>query len=157
MALFEGNYEIIFHVDSFSEDRKEQFVEFIKKWRADHPFKYDNWIENLDYDSFKSVLWGGNDPDNIEDLHSFLLDAAKEFPELGADGDGNGDDIASGSWKTEYKFLLKNGVLKWDENEWSSNSKSKGTRRNSKERYHKQNRLLRNQPQRQRYLEKIPC
>ena len=119
MALFEGNYEINFHVDSLSDERKEQFVEFIKKWRSEHPFTYDNWVENLDYDTFKSVLWGGNDPDNIEDLHNFLLEAAKEFPELEADGDGNGDDVASGSWSTEYSFSLKNGVLEWDENEWS--------------------------------------
>lgn len=119
MALFEGEYQIHFYIDNLLDDRKEQFIEFIKKWREDHPFKYDNWIENLDYDSFSSVLLGGNDPDNIEDLHNFLIEAAKEFPELEADGDGHGDDVASGSWSTEYSFTLKNGELQWDENEWS--------------------------------------
>lgn len=118
MALFEGNYEINFYVDNLSDERKGQFVEFIKKWRADHPLEYDNWTENMDFDAYRSVLWGGNDPDNIEDIHNFLIEAAKVFPELEAEGDGNGDDVASGSWSTEYKFALKDGVLEWKEDTW---------------------------------------
>jgi len=105
MALFEGNYEIHFYLDSFSVDRREQFTEYIKRWRQEHPLGYDNWIENFDFNAFESVLWGGNDPENIEDTHNFLIEAAKEFPELEAVGNGDGEDMASGSWKTKYKFF----------------------------------------------------
>lgn len=119
MATFEGNYDINFDVNKLTDERKDQFVQFIKKWRENHPLGYDNWTENLDYVAMKSEFWGGNDPANIEDLHNFLQDAAKAFPELEADGNGDGADVASGEWETEYKFSLKDGVLEWDENEWS--------------------------------------
>ena len=119
MALFEGNYEIQFYLDDFSDERKAEFAEYIKRWGEEHPLGYDNWIENFDFNAFESALWGGNDPENIEDMHNFLIEAAKEFPELEASGDGDGEDMASGSWKTKYKFSLKNGVLEWDEDEWS--------------------------------------
>lgn len=119
MALFEGNYEIHFYLDDFSDDRKVEFAEYIKSWGQEHPLGYDNWIENFDFNTFESVLWGGNDPENIEDMHNFLIEAAKAFPELEASGDGDGEDMASGSWKTKYEFSLKNGVLEWDEDEWS--------------------------------------
>ena len=119
MALFEGNYEIRFYLDDFSDNRKSQFAEFIKRWGQEHHLGYDNWIENFDFNLFESVLWGGNDPENIEDMHNFLIEAAKAFPELKATGDGDGEDMASGSWSTKYKFSLKNGVLDWDEDEWS--------------------------------------
>lgn len=125
MALFEGNYVIQLYLDGFSDDRKAEFSEYIKKWRQDHPLGYDNWIENFDFNTFESVLWGGNDPENIEDMHNFLIEAAKVFPELAASGDGNGDDVASGSWSTKYKFSLRNGVLEWDEDEWSQDEDDK--------------------------------
>ena len=119
MALFEGNYEMHFYLDGFSDERKTQFLEYIKRWGQEHPLGYDNWIENFDFNLFESVLWGGNDPENIKDIHNFLIEAAKEFPELEAAGDGDGEDMASGSWSTKYKFSLKDGVLDWDEEEWS--------------------------------------
>jgi len=122
MAFFEGNYEVNFYVDKLSDERKEQFIRFIKKWREDHPFKYDNWIENMDYATMKSEIWGGNDPDNIDDLHNFLLEAAKVFPELEANGDGDGEAVMSGSWSTKYKFSLKDGILEWDEDTWDEDA-----------------------------------
>ena len=118
MALFEGNYEIKFNVENFSEDRKAQFTDYIKRWEQEHPLGYDNWIENFDFNTLESELWGGNDPENIEDMHNFLIEVAKEFPELEATGNGDGEDVASGSWSTKYKFSLKDGILEWDEDTW---------------------------------------
>ena len=118
MALLEGNYEIHFYLDNFSDDMKAQFAEYIKRWGQEHPLGYNNWIENFDFNTFESILWGANDPENIEDMHNFLTEAAKAFPELEAVGDGNAEDVASGSWSTKYKFSLKKGVLDWDEDTW---------------------------------------
>lgn len=124
MALFEGNYEIRFYLDEFSDERKNQFLKFLETWGNEHPLGYDNWIERFDFNTYESGLWGGNDLENIEDMHNFLIEAAKEFPELEASGDGNGDDVASGSWSTEYSFSLKDGVLEWNEETWDEEAES---------------------------------
>ena len=122
MAFFEGNYEIYFNLDDFSDERRELFLSFMNHWRQNHPLEYEDWINNFDYDKYESVLWGGNDPENIEDLHNFLIEAAKDFPEFEAEGNGDGEDVYSGSWSKNYKFSLQSGNLEWEEDEYDENS-----------------------------------
>lgn len=68
MAQFEGNYEIRFNLEDFSVEMKARFEDFVTKWGMEHPLGHDNWIENFNFNTYESILWGFNDSKNIEDM-----------------------------------------------------------------------------------------
>ena len=114
MAYYDGDFELRIDKGSLSEKEREEFELFLETWRGSHPLECD-WIEGFDSGDYSAIIYDMNTPETIEDLHLFLNEAIKKYTNLEAKGDGRCSDVMTGEWQMDYRFIVQEGNVTWDE------------------------------------------